>query len=353
MNVAARRMGYVGMVMLVVAMLAGPARASVLIGEPQPFASGSNTVNCTSCQFMLLTPPTGSTSVQMQAPFSGVITRWRVRAMSTWTLTTMRPVLGNTKAEVIRKGSSIALPTSGFSDGEAATRTPISEQDYIGVQSSTGSSSAAIDGKSTTPGAQSGFLGSALAEGASATVTTVANRYDLNADLEPDADTDGYGDETQDQCPTDRTTQGPCPVTAPVQVSVPGPTVTVPGPTVSVPGPTVTSPRQSDPSLSGAKTALATNGKSISVTFACPADRTSACSGVVRAQTRTAVLGSGGFSGGPGASMSAKIALGHAGKKLFAHGKRQSVTLIAEPSDGAASTLSAKLSGPKPKHSKR
>jgi hypothetical protein len=32
--------------------------------------------------------------------------------------------------------------------------------------------------------------------------------------VEPDADGDGYGDETQDQCPTDATTQGPCPVKA-------------------------------------------------------------------------------------------------------------------------------------------
>ena len=29
--------------------------------------------------------------------------------------------------------------------------------------------------------------------------------------VEPDADGDGYGDETQDQCPTDASTQGPCP----------------------------------------------------------------------------------------------------------------------------------------------
>ena len=33
----------------------------------------------------------------------------------------------------------------------------------------------------------------------------------MNADIEADADKDGFGDETQDQCPTDATTQGPCP----------------------------------------------------------------------------------------------------------------------------------------------
>jgi hypothetical protein len=32
----------------------------------------------------------------------------------------------------------------------------------------------------------------------------------VNADVEPDADADGFGDETQDFCDTDAATQGPC-----------------------------------------------------------------------------------------------------------------------------------------------
>jgi hypothetical protein len=39
---------------------------------------------------------------------------------------------------------------------------------------------------------------------------------DVSAKLEPDADHDGFGDESQDQCPTNAGTQGPCPV-APVK----------------------------------------------------------------------------------------------------------------------------------------
>ena len=31
--------------------------------------------------------------------------------------------------------------------------------------------------------------------------------------VETDADHDGYGDDTQDQCPTDASTHGPCPTT--------------------------------------------------------------------------------------------------------------------------------------------
>lgn len=36
-------------------------------------------------------------------------------------------------------------------------------------------------------------------------------RLSVSATLEPDADGDGFGDETQDQCFTDPTTHGPCP----------------------------------------------------------------------------------------------------------------------------------------------
>jgi hypothetical protein len=35
-------------------------------------------------------------------------------------------------------------------------------------------------------------------------------QFDVSAKLEPDADHDGFGDETQDQCPTNASTQGAC-----------------------------------------------------------------------------------------------------------------------------------------------
>jgi Ca2+-binding RTX toxin-like protein len=37
-------------------------------------------------------------------------------------------------------------------------------------------------------------------------------RIDIAAKVEPDSDRDGFGDETQDQCPTNATVQGPCPL---------------------------------------------------------------------------------------------------------------------------------------------
>ena len=40
--------------------------------------------------------------------------------------------------------------------------------------------------------------------------TEVQNELQVQATIEPDADNDGFGDETQDQCPTQKTTQGAC-----------------------------------------------------------------------------------------------------------------------------------------------
>ena len=45
----------------------------------------------------------------------------------------------------------------------------------------------------------------------------------LSGTIEADADHDGYGDETQDQCPTDASTQGPCPTPASTTSTPPPP----------------------------------------------------------------------------------------------------------------------------------
>jgi RTX calcium-binding nonapeptide repeat (4 copies) len=49
-------------------------------------------------------------------------------------------------------------------------------------------------------------------KGSTQTTTTRLSgfRILIAANVEPDSDRDGFGDETQDQCPTDATTQGPC-----------------------------------------------------------------------------------------------------------------------------------------------
>jgi hypothetical protein len=50
----------------------------------------------------------------------------------------------------------------------------------------------------------------------------------LSGTIEPDADHDGYGDETQDQCPTDATTQAACPASTSTAAATTTPSTTPP-----------------------------------------------------------------------------------------------------------------------------
>jgi hypothetical protein len=58
--------------------------------------------------------------------------------------------------------------------------------------------------------------------------------FPVAATVEPDADHDGYGDETQDQCPTDATKQAACPTTTPQPPTSPARDRLSPALTVSV-----------------------------------------------------------------------------------------------------------------------
>jgi RTX calcium-binding nonapeptide repeat (4 copies) len=65
------------------------------------------------------------------------------------------------------------------------------------------------------------------AKGSTQTTTGLlpAERILIAANVEPDSDRDGFGDETQDQCPTNAAIQGPCPQPArPAQPASPSPT---------------------------------------------------------------------------------------------------------------------------------
>jgi hypothetical protein len=62
------------------------------------------------------------------------------------------------------------------------------------------------------------FFEGDLAAGSAATFnpsTSVGRRTDVSAVLEADVDGDGYGDTSQDACPTDASTAGPCFLAAP------------------------------------------------------------------------------------------------------------------------------------------
>ena len=197
------------------AMGASPAGASTLIGPP----IGSNTMGTLCggpCTFMNTAP--GSGTATLTAPFDGVITAWHVVARDlasgdTVQLRVVRPTFLASSPNVwaityVRSGTEVAPSTAEFQEASAATRTPISAGEMLAV---TGPN---IGIGAIQPAGGTSAVPATAPDGSSVTTGMNYSISDLvDADLEPDADHDGYGDETQDQCPTDANTQGPCPTT--------------------------------------------------------------------------------------------------------------------------------------------
>jgi Ca2+-binding RTX toxin-like protein len=101
-----------------------------------------------------------------------------------------------------------------------ATRLPVQVGDVLGMSAP---ANCLLGGPGHPAGDEVRFFESATEPPKGSTQTTtglLSARILVAANVEPDSDRDGFGDETQDQCPTDATTQGPCPA-APAALTAP------------------------------------------------------------------------------------------------------------------------------------
>ena len=141
------------------------------------------------------------------APSAGVIVRWRIRdSVGSFALRMARqPSPGAFVGVGTSAPVTIASPVPATFD----VRLPVQAGDLIGVDIGANSSL----GSREFSGAQEAVFVPTLADGAPPrSPEVVSNNFEnlVNADLEPDADGDGFGDETQDLCAKDATTQGLC-----------------------------------------------------------------------------------------------------------------------------------------------
>jgi hypothetical protein len=178
--------------------------AAALIGLLMPgSASGAVTIGSD-----LASPPTGVVSgistwvqrslpgQQVTAPTDGVIVRWRLRlgGVTDAQAVKLRVVRGTGAAST---GSGSSAPES-ISAGQGTyvfeTRLPVSAGDYIGIDITD-----AATVLRTPPGAQMDRFFPLLGDGETrAPGAQFDNELTINADVEPDCDSDGLGDETQD-----------------------------------------------------------------------------------------------------------------------------------------------------------
>ena len=194
---------------LLLAFAPGPAQAAVTIGSnlSGPFdpASNGDCVEVDSCAGIHYVLPERATA----SPIDGVVVRWRVRGTGAMRLFVARYVAYDT---VRRKGTSAAgEAVLGAALSTFPTGLPIRAGEHAGIMLENGASISARQ--------DDGAYLDVFVPPPSATEPTSAQGDFLdqpvevayNADIEPDADQDGYGDETQDLCPTSALTALPCP----------------------------------------------------------------------------------------------------------------------------------------------
>jgi hypothetical protein len=182
--------------------------------------------NCAGNELTESTPNTyfeitafGNT-MPLTAPTNGVITKWKVNdsvpaaVAFTQTLKVLR-LAGPTTAQIV--GEATGTIRGGLNVFDA--RIPVQTGDRLGLFGSSeefggipvGNLYCLFPGPENQIGA---FPGSGGGPGATTPVIVIEAeaRFPVAAVIEPDADNDGYGDETQDKCPQLATTQVPCPV---------------------------------------------------------------------------------------------------------------------------------------------
>jgi hypothetical protein len=170
---------------------ASPARADVTIGSTLTATPSAET--CGGCTF-------AQTSGVTTASERGVITRWRIKAGAAGASARLQVIHRDSGAASEVTSSPVVSPPVGTT--VYPTRLPIALGDGIALATTEGSFFAG-------GGTADVFIPALTATPAVATESRAIEVL-VNADIEPDADGDGFGDETQDECPTDASTQGDC-----------------------------------------------------------------------------------------------------------------------------------------------
>ncbi len=186
---------------LTFAIGAPPATAAVTLGSDLT-SPATASLACEAGSDCTLVP-TALPGRLLAAPSDGVVVRWRIRADGTLyrpgKLHVIRPGPGGTYTDVTPADRQ---PFMSASEGIAmeAVRLPIKQGDLLGLAPATGEIPATerllVDAAMMTFAWP--FQGAARLPDA---ISPVDLELLFNADVEPDVDGDGYGDETQDHCP--------------------------------------------------------------------------------------------------------------------------------------------------------
>jgi phage baseplate assembly protein gpV len=201
-------------------VLARAKRLSPVLAASLAALGFASAANASVTVGQLFTPSgcsTGGTALQTgvasgnsyTVPSPGVITSWSfddgAAIVPDLELKVARRVTGHSYSIV---GTSVAGTQTPNTVSTYPTHISVSAGDVIGEFENGGDCGA--DG--TTSDTYEWITTTNEPLGATATFMPLAQiLFPVSASVEPDADSDGFGDETQDKCPTNSSTQGPCP----------------------------------------------------------------------------------------------------------------------------------------------
>lgn len=149
-------------------------------------------------------------------PSAGVVTRWTFNVVPipsgilSQSLKIMRPTGVAKQLKVV--GESPQSPiVSGLNT--FSTRIPVQAGDLLATYGTTTTEPVTVFCETGNEGDRVGAVLGNPATGSTAIVAEEVNKLQIpvTAVIEPDADGDGYGDETQDKCPQSAAVQGECP----------------------------------------------------------------------------------------------------------------------------------------------
>ena len=343
-----------------------PSDAAVRLGPdltPVP-GPGFVAVGCQSaaqyqpCSYV--TYSSTNPDLKVAAPTDGVITAWRFRAgccleqtdvAHTLTLRTYRPGVqtagGYAYLVPAGTGPSFVIPPGNQlpSDPPAVLPARLSVQagEIVGIEADYPTSFAVYNPtanvSSTVLFNTYTYLGESYGNPIGSTAIAI------NADLEPDADDDGYGDETQDCQPTDPTQHVAC--TPPPSPPIPNPpSVVDPGGhcTENCGGGIIFSAPIPPQTPSG-------DGSKIYIPLKCPPTAVQPCGGFLilnQAKPKSGLvlfktLAKSSYTIAPGESQKVKLKLSKAGRKLLDKRGKLKVELTIDPNEGDSVTKTIKL----------
>jgi hypothetical protein len=164
---------------------------------------------------------TASVGDAYTVPSSGIITGWSFQAAALAPTTAKlkigrvlpTSVLTDTETDLSVTAESRSENVTPSSLNRYSTRLAVQPGDFLGIYI-TGEGSVLCSDASMIDGVRDHFNSSDVPAGTSALFERESEgQVEVAAVLEADADHDGFGDESQDQCPANAATQGPCPVT--------------------------------------------------------------------------------------------------------------------------------------------